>query len=501
LDLTFFHSILDVLNLRHIKHQRIGNEEKRGISGGQRKRVNIAMELAAAPLVLFLDEPTTGLDASSALEVCEVLNKIAKLTCINVAVVIHQPRVEIWSSLDNLLILAPGGKTVFLGPQRYAQVYFTRHLGIEFAAYENPADTLMDAVSKYGISFADRWKQDGHKLLTSLMEDDAVDNKNRQISKNRSNSSSSNSSENNSQREQISELKRETDEKISYGYKDFNIKKVARRRGANFLTQLYLAHVRAVKQQAVGYLSLLIELGLSLIAGILIGLAASGAYKGILKSPYVLFSASSLEFIIPQKGLFMNVAVGLAASAAGVRTFGDERVIYWREAASGHNRASYFLGVTLSVLYRIALAALHFVIMLYVVGMPMASLGRMYLICLGIYFAVYGLGSLISMIFDRKDAPLTAVIATLVAAIMSGFITLFPYELKAISYAFWSSEAYYAGEVAPFANIYDLDLGSNTWDYNLDRFGVDMGAMIGLGVGYRVVAFIFMIILHRDKQK
>ncbi len=300
------------------------------------------MELAAAPLILFLDEPTTGLDASSALEVCEVLNKIAKLTAINVAVVIHQPRVEIWNSLDNLLILAPGGKTV---------------------------------------------------------------------------------------------------------------------------------------------------------------LAASGGYKGILRVPYILISAAPREFIIPQKGLFMNIAIGLAAATAGVRTFGDERVIYWREAASGHNRASYFLGVTLSVLYRIALAALHFVIMLYVVGMPMQSLGRIYLICFGIYFAVYGLGSLISMIFDRKDAPLTAVIATLIAAIMSGFITFFPYQLKAISYAFWSSEAYYAGEVAPFRSIYDIDASSAAWDYNINRFTMDIGLMICLGVGYRIISFILMVLLRRDKQK
>ncbi len=62
--------------------------------------------------------PSIGLDSTAALEVCAVLKDIAAVTGITVAMVIHQPRVEIWESLDDLLLLAPGGKTVYLGPQK-----------------------------------------------------------------------------------------------------------------------------------------------------------------------------------------------------------------------------------------------------------------------------------------------------------------------------------------------------------------------------------------------
>jgi hypothetical protein len=137
------------------------------------------------------------------------------------------------------------------------------------------------------------------------------------------------------------------------------------------------------------------------LAGILIGLAATGSYDGIYISPYVLVSPASSELIIPLKGLFMNIAVGLAASAAGVRTFGDEKVIYWREAASGHNKASYFIGVALSQLYRIVFVALHFAGMAFLVGKSMSEFSRIFVICLGIYFAVYGLGAVISMVITH----------------------------------------------------------------------------------------------------
>ena len=60
---------IDLLGLTDVKHTIVGDERKRGVSGGQRKRVSIGAELVSDPSILFLDEPTSGLDSSAALEV------------------------------------------------------------------------------------------------------------------------------------------------------------------------------------------------------------------------------------------------------------------------------------------------------------------------------------------------------------------------------------------------------------------------------------------------
>ena len=82
------------LGLNDIRGSRIGDEEARGISGGQRKRVNIGMELVADPTVLFLDEPTSGLDSTSSRDVTRALHRVSRRG-LTVILVLHQPSYEI----------------------------------------------------------------------------------------------------------------------------------------------------------------------------------------------------------------------------------------------------------------------------------------------------------------------------------------------------------------------------------------------------------------------
>ena len=136
---------LDLLELRLFEHDLVGSVERRGISGGQLKRVNIGMELVSDPTVLFLDEPTSGLDSTSS---AEVINCLRTLTCLGVTVVtiIHQPRFAIFQMFDTVLLLGMGGKTVYCGAAESALEYFSS-LGFSIPPNENPADFFLDVIT------------------------------------------------------------------------------------------------------------------------------------------------------------------------------------------------------------------------------------------------------------------------------------------------------------------------------------------------------------------
>ena len=97
------------------------------------------------PTILFLDEPTSGLDSTSSQEVCEALQRIAALG-ITVVTVIHQPRYEIFTMLDDALLLGKGGRTVYLGTTENALSYF-QQLGFACPQHSNPPDFFMDIIS------------------------------------------------------------------------------------------------------------------------------------------------------------------------------------------------------------------------------------------------------------------------------------------------------------------------------------------------------------------
>lgn len=144
---------IEVLGISHVQHSPIGDERTRGVSGGQRKRVNIGIELVADPSVLFLDEPTSGLDSTTATALCITLKTIARKKNMTVAAVIHQPSLSSFLEFDDLLLLGKGGRVVYAGPVADAPKYFT-DLGFPLPTNCNPADFYLDlcqgAVSRTG---------------------------------------------------------------------------------------------------------------------------------------------------------------------------------------------------------------------------------------------------------------------------------------------------------------------------------------------------------------
>jgi len=116
--------VLEELGIDHIRDSRIGDALKRGISGGQRKRVNLAQELLTrSTRVIFLDEPTSGLDPRSAQDIARLVRRLADDGRI-VFLVTHDLTPGIMAQCDHLLVLAPGGRVAWFGPPSDACRFF-----------------------------------------------------------------------------------------------------------------------------------------------------------------------------------------------------------------------------------------------------------------------------------------------------------------------------------------------------------------------------------------
>ena len=117
--------ILESLGLAATRDKEVGSPSKKTISGGQRKRLNIGLELIREPWVLFVDEPTSGLSSSDSLRTMELLKNLA-LDGKLVFVIIHQPSEEIFRMFDRLLVMDAGGLPVFYGNPLEAVPYFRK---------------------------------------------------------------------------------------------------------------------------------------------------------------------------------------------------------------------------------------------------------------------------------------------------------------------------------------------------------------------------------------
>jgi len=118
-------NVLASLGLDHIKDIKVGNVLNKKISGGQRKRLNIALELIREPAVMFVDEPTSGLSSRDSENVIDLLKELS-LKGKLIFVVIHQPSSDIYKMFDKLFLLDTGGFPIYYGNPVEAVTYFKR---------------------------------------------------------------------------------------------------------------------------------------------------------------------------------------------------------------------------------------------------------------------------------------------------------------------------------------------------------------------------------------
>ena len=174
--------VLVSIGLFEAKDLKVGNPLSKTISGGQRKRLNIALELIREPSILFVDEPTSGLSSNDS-EIIMDLLKVLALKGKLIFVVIHQPSSEIYKMFDQLIILDVGGYPIYKGDPVDAVVYFKKlinHINADESECEtcgnvNPEQIFniidMKVVDEYGELTGNRkvspieWNKHYQKLI------------------------------------------------------------------------------------------------------------------------------------------------------------------------------------------------------------------------------------------------------------------------------------------------------------------------------------------------
>lgn len=160
-------NIISELRLNKCEGTKIGGPLVKGVSGGERKRTSIGVELITDPSLIFLDEPTTGLDSFTATSVMETLKELAA-NGRTIVQTIHQPNSDIFEMFDRLMLLAKG-KVIYLNQADLAVDYFAS-INYKCPELSNPADYFMgimsiESIEKPDSDNIDEIKQSQHDVM------------------------------------------------------------------------------------------------------------------------------------------------------------------------------------------------------------------------------------------------------------------------------------------------------------------------------------------------
>jgi ABC-type multidrug transport system ATPase subunit len=500
-----------LLGLYDIRHELIGDETKRGISGGQRKRVNIGMELVAQPAVLFLDEPTSGLDSSASLDVCAILRRVAEEAGMTVISVIHQPRYDIFTMFHDVLLLGKGGRTVYLGPTKDAVAYFET-LGFEMPLHCNPADFLIDVVagSVPRKGYPEYVKED----LFALWSEYQKSHKNSDFA---------------TDVDTDSEYLDDSDSPTSPPSiklvdpdraPDFVVPPEGIRTTSSFFHQFWWFFVRSLVQQKRNWISILTDVILVVVSAITFGIVfLDSHYIGPPPSSVCALMpvaglqercALPIDDPFPQIALMTTIGLALPAAMAALRVFGNERVVFWRESSVGANTASYYLGKEFGFMPSSFLLPLLYAGVFYNFTVPRMNFGLLYMIFLATWWAATGLALVVSILVPPTLATISTVVVVFGMSMFSGVRpTLLelkkmwpPFSLISyVSFFRWLTEAYYISEIYQWRNLYDISTGLKAFNYALDHFPLCIGLVLGMGLAFRIIALILLQVMHLDQRR
>uniref|UniRef100_A0A0A8Z522 ABC transporter domain-containing protein n=1 Tax=Arundo donax TaxID=35708 RepID=A0A0A8Z522_ARUDO len=475
--------VIDSLDLQGIRNSLVGTVEKRGISGGQRKRVNVGIEMVMEPSLLILDEPTSGLDSSSSQLLLRALRHEA-LEGVNVCAVVHQPSYTLYNMFDDLILLAKGGLMVYNGPVKTVEEYFTS-LGIHVPDRVNPPDHYIDILEgivkpESGIiakHLPVHWMLYNGYEVPSDMQDDlkAIGEQTPQI---RSSPSMSDSTPHclPHVRNAFVEERDRLEHHLS------KPKDLSSRKTPGIIRQYKYYLGRVTKQRLREAMLLAVDFLILGLAGICIGTIAK---------------LSDRTFGMPGY-IYTIIAVSLLCKIAALRSFSLERLQYFRERESGMSTLAYFLARDTIDHFSTVVKPIIYLSMFYYFNNPRSSIANNYVVLLALVYCVTGIGYTFAICFSPGSAQLCSALTPVVLTLLSTQKST-PTFLKRLCYSKWALEGFIIGNAKMYPGVWLITrcglLFSSGFD--IHNYKLCILVLFMYGLFFRMLALGAMILLKK----
>ncbi|KAJ6362576.1 hypothetical protein OIU78_002889 [Salix suchowensis] len=435
--------VIEALGLQTVRDSVVGTVEKRGISGGQRKRVNVGLEMVMEPSLLILDEPTSGLDSSSSLLLIRALRREA-LEGVNICMVVHQPSYALFKMFDDFILLAKGGLTVYHGSAKKVEEYFAG-LGITVPERVTPPDHYIDILEVL--------RSPQNNLFAGDLWADVVS---------------------------TVEIHRDHIEHNYLKSKDLSNRRTpgVSRQYRYFVGRICKQRLREARLQAVDYLILL-------LAGACLGTLA--------KVDDETFGSLGYTYTV--------IAVSLLCKIAALRSFTQDKLHYWRESESGISSLAYFLSKDTIDHFNTIVKPLVYLSMFYFFNSPRSTFADNYVVLLCLVYCVTGIAYIFAIYLAPGPAQLWSVLLPVVLTLVasqeqdSGLVR----HLGYLCYPKWAMEAFVIANAERYSGVWLITRCNSLREngYDLGHWGLCLQLLILAGLLSRFVAFFLLVTFQK----
>ncbi|PIA26833.1 hypothetical protein AQUCO_08700012v1 [Aquilegia coerulea] len=485
--------VIESLGLQAVRDSIVGTVEKRGISGGQRKRVNVGIEMVMEPSLLILDEPTSGLDSASSTLLLKALRREA-LEGVNICMVVHQPSYSLYKMFDDFILLAKGGITVYHGPVKKVEEYFAG-IGIHVPERVNPPDHYIDILegivkpnASTGVTHKNlpvRWMLHNNYPVPPDMQQ-SIDN----IASASKDPNGTDPTDGTAEPSLAGELwqdvkynvevKRDNIQHSFLKSKDLSnrITPGVFRQYKYYLGRVGKQRLRESRIQVVDFLILL-------LAGACLGTLAKVSDE--------TFGALGYSYTV--------IAVSLLCKIAALRSFTLDKLIYWRERASGMSSLAYFLSKDTIDHFSTIIKPLVYLSMFYFFNNPRSSFADNYIVLVCLVYCVTGIAYIFAIFLEPGPAQLWSVLLPVV-------LTLIANQekrdegmkfLSKLCYTKWALEAFVIANAERYSGVWLITRCGSLlkYGYDLRDWVLCLSILVLFGIGSRILAYFCMVTFQK----